>query len=455
MISKQEKFIEASNIKHNYKYDYSLVEYTGAHKKVEIVCPAHGSFHQTPSDHVHKKAGCPICAKENRKQTCLEKYGVDHARKSIHVQEKQKQTNLERYGVDNPFKNKEIQEKQKHTMFERYGVEHNSLNPDTVNKRKQTMLDRYGVECGLQVPIIQEKKTHTMLERYGVEHAMQCLEVRQRYNHTCMTKYGHHPRQLDKVKYKQKQTCLEKYGVDNPRKAEVVKNKIKHTMLEKYGVEHALQNQEILDTLKQYYLEKYGVDNPRKSKEHQESSIQTCLEKYGVKRANQKHMVAILPLLESREWLFDQYITQGKTADIIAEELQIMGGVVRRRLKHHEIAIRYTVGFSYRCIQWLNSIMKNENIHIQHAGNADEFKIPSTRWKADGYCKETNTIYEFHGDVWHGNPDVFEPTETCHPYSNLTAGELYYNTLERETQIKNLGYNLIVMWENDFINSTT
>ena len=38
--------------------------------------------------------------------------------------------------------------------------------------------------------------------------------------------------------------------------------------------------------------------------------------------------------------------------------------------------------------------MKNENIYIQHALNTGEFKIISTKWKADGYCKETNTIYQ-------------------------------------------------------------
>ena len=31
-------------------------------------------------------------------------------------------------------------------------------------------------------------------------------------------------------------------------------------------------------------------------------------------------------------------------------------------------------------------------------------------------------------------------------------GELYNKTLERENKIKELGYNLIVMWENDWVN---
>ena len=36
---------------HGDKYDYSLVEYNGTNSKVEIICPSHGSFEQTPNSH--------------------------------------------------------------------------------------------------------------------------------------------------------------------------------------------------------------------------------------------------------------------------------------------------------------------------------------------------------------------------------------------------------------------
>ena len=34
--------------------------------------------------------------------------------------------------------------------------------------------------------------------------------------------------------------------------------------------------------------------------------------------------------------------------------------------------------------------------------------------------------------------------------SNKTFGELYEKTIEKEQMIKNLGYNLVVMWEYDW-----
>lgn len=83
--------------------------------------------------------------------------------------------------------------------------------------------------------------------------------------------------------------------------------------------------------------------------------------------------------------------------------------------------------------------------------NDGEYKIPTTRYRADGYCEETNTIYEFHGDYFHGNPKRFDPEEE-NKLCNATHGELYQKTLQKEQKIRNLGYNLVVMWESDWIN---
>ena len=80
--------------------------------------------------------------------------------------------------------------------------------------------------------------------------------------------------------------------------------------------------------------------------------------------------------------------------------------------------------------------------------NGQEYHIPTTKYKADGYCEATNTVYEFHGDLWHGNPKKYNPNDTS--YFGIQYGELYERTLQREQEIKTLGYNLIVMWEYDW-----
>ena len=41
-------------------YDYCDVKYVNAISKVEIICDKHGTFNQTPNNHLSGK-GCPIC----------------------------------------------------------------------------------------------------------------------------------------------------------------------------------------------------------------------------------------------------------------------------------------------------------------------------------------------------------------------------------------------------------
>ena len=57
---KTEAFINDSIKCHGKKYDYSKVDYNSNRKKVCIICPEHGEFWQTPSNHL-KGHGCPKC----------------------------------------------------------------------------------------------------------------------------------------------------------------------------------------------------------------------------------------------------------------------------------------------------------------------------------------------------------------------------------------------------------
>lgn len=62
-----EKFVTDALTKHGNKYDYSKVIYKNCKTNVTIICPAHGEFEQTPSNHLNKNntCGCPKCGKES------------------------------------------------------------------------------------------------------------------------------------------------------------------------------------------------------------------------------------------------------------------------------------------------------------------------------------------------------------------------------------------------------
>lgn len=53
------------------RYDYSQVEYAGAHKHVTVICPMHGPWSVMPTNHVNsvKPCGCPRCGKQQSGQT--------------------------------------------------------------------------------------------------------------------------------------------------------------------------------------------------------------------------------------------------------------------------------------------------------------------------------------------------------------------------------------------------
>ncbi len=101
-------------------------------------------------------------------------------------------------------------------------------------------------------------------------------------------------------------------------------------------------------------------------------------------------------------------------------------------------------------IKWLTFMATFTCDEIQHAENGGEYTVPETRYRADGYSKKTNTIYEFHGDYWHGNPKKYAATDT-NTVSKKTFGELYQNTMKKEARLKELGYHLVTMWEYDWM----
>ena len=106
---------------------------------------------------------------------------------------------------------------------------------------------------------------------------------------------------------------------------------------------------------------------------------------------------------------------------------------------------------SKKAIAWLDYMSDIGNIEIRHAENNDngEFKIPKSNYKADGYCEKTNTIYEFHGCIYHGCPKCFNKNDTS-PITHTKYKDLYQKTMDKENFIRSHGYILITIWEHDW-----
>jgi hypothetical protein len=101
---------------------------------------------------------------------------------------------------------------------------------------------------------------------------------------------------------------------------------------------------------------------------------------------------------------------------------------------------RCSVRISKNETKWLNSLnVKERNVFI---------KTNLSYYYVDGYDSETNTIYEFNGDFWHGNPKIYDQNKIA--FSKNTFGMLYKNTIKKKKALEKAGYKVISIWESEF-----
>ena len=101
---------------------------------------------------------------------------------------------------------------------------------------------------------------------------------------------------------------------------------------------------------------------------------------------------------------------------------------------------------SYKSYLWMKYLSESNNIFIKHARNGHEYKIE--KYKVDGYCSETSTVYEFHGCLWHGCPTCYTPS-TFNVFTRDTMENTYNRHLLRIKFLKSKT-SVIEIWECDY-----
>ena len=163
--------------------------------KCNIHCPVCGNiknfinFNQGFGETCSKKCSHKI-KHEKYKQTCLEKYGVEHPMQLSETKEKIKQTCLNKYNTDNASKATEIKEKIKKTNNERYNTNTPLQNKEIFEKYKQTILDRYNTDNIAKSEQSKQKYKQTCLERYHVDNTNKLNSTKQKIKQTLLKKYG-------------------------------------------------------------------------------------------------------------------------------------------------------------------------------------------------------------------------------------------------------------------------
>ncbi len=95
--------------------------------------------------------------KLKRKQTVMEKYGVDNIAKLDDVKKKKESTNLKKYGTKSSFQNDEVKKKWRDNISEKWGVEHIFQLKSIKDESKKTSLSKYGTEHFVQSNSYKEK----------------------------------------------------------------------------------------------------------------------------------------------------------------------------------------------------------------------------------------------------------------------------------------------------------
>ena len=79
---------------------------------------------------------------------------------------------------------------------------------------------------------------------------------------------------------------------------------------------------------------------------------------------------------------------------------------------------------------------------IRHAENHPHGELRIKNWSVDGYCKETNTVYEYLGCYHHGHCKFHDAIK-------------WMETTERIQSLKDLGYNVLTAtsyeWEKEAV----
>ena len=127
------------------------------------------------SNFLNRSNNTPACVfdlmrENNRKITCLKRYGVEHSAKHPSIYAKTIATNIAKYGFDNPSKHPDVISKINTSIQESLGVDWAMQSEQTKLKSINTCILKYGVSHPSKTKEFQDAKRKSNLEKYGVEH---------------------------------------------------------------------------------------------------------------------------------------------------------------------------------------------------------------------------------------------------------------------------------------------
>ena len=190
------------------------------------------------------------------------------------VHEKGENTKTEKY-KENPNLPKEIQEKRKNTCIERFGVE-TPMQSDEIKNKISLIVPKEFSDNPAKLDEVKEKTKETNRERYGYDWTFQVPEFIEKRKATCIKKYGYdNPFKSEEICNQIKQYNIERYGYEYPAQSEEVQAKMIATNIERYGYTFPMCSEERRQQAIETNRIRYNVDNPIVLPEWQQKVYQT------------------------------------------------------------------------------------------------------------------------------------------------------------------------------------
>ena len=505
-IPTTEEFIENAKLIHGDRYDYSKVDYKYSYENVIITCKVHGDFLQRPANHINSKQGCPKCAGNINKnnQEFIEEAIKIHGDKydyskvdykcanakiiiicKIHGEfEQQPYSHLNGNGCNKCAVI--IRSNKARKTFEEFIEKAILVHGDKYDYSKVNYIDTdYKViiickihgefeqrphnhligqgchKCGIILATNKNRKTfEEFIEKSILVHG-------DKYDYSKADYINGNTKIIIICKvhgeFEQIPQC-HLIGQGCSKCSHINGAEKRKTTLEEFIEKSILVHGDKYDYSKVKY-----IDTDTKviiiCKIHGEFEQRPCSHLNGNSCSKCYHQTISQRFLQTKEeFIKKSKLVHGDKYDYSKSDYincttkiiiicKIHGEFTKTPLAHYYSHIGCPKcsnnTYSKPSILWLDFLSKFYNINIKHYLNHGEFLIPTTRYKADGYCEENNTIYEFHGDFWHGNPEIYKQDE-INKKTNCSFKELYEKTIIREEKIKELGYNLVIIWENDW-----
>lgn len=332
-----DNFIKKSNKIHNNKYLYDLVKYSNVSTKVDIICPDHGIFQQTPYRHMNN-AKCPHCS-FNRPKINININSLLNGEKINYITYK--------------------------LTFETFIARANEIHNSIYDYSKVHFIDAY-----TNVIIICKKHGEFLKTPDQHLHKQICPACRKRK----IIDFPLFLKLSNKI-HNNKYNYTESTYVNTFTKITIICPI--HGKFKQYPFNH-------------YYYKrgckKCGFDTLRKTiDEFINDAIKIHGDKYDYTNIDYKNNHTKVSVICP---------THGEY--LISHNTHCIKKVGCKKCSKH-------MKSSKKANKWLSNIQNKSNISLQTILSIGGEKYIDGFWM-DGYDEITNTVYEFHGDFWHGNP---------------------------------------------------